>query len=638
MPPATSRARSHSPIALAFSARRLRASSSLPAPGTDSISAAAISVCAPRTSAFTAEYASPTERWHDAAPTASPCASLRSACAALTCLASSPAGISAARRAPGVNPASVDGDGSFESPSPLTLTFKPASADVGGGSECLPGWASGGANAPMLPMFDELLLRSGCFTTSGGSGASFPFVSGGSFGIAEMESIELCLECRPAPFIGESGPGDSGCGEMDPISPSGSSICSLPGDIIPTSLPPPKDDCRLCDIAGGMSAWLDMRECPGCRGGSRGGSSAPASPNPPSPIVHATVNASSSLPASLSAVAASAACPVASWRLMSLSNSLPAAASAAARSLAIFRQNAVDTAGAAASAASQSPSSFMISQYVSTCPSCRRYAAACLNVFSLEEPTAPFLPPAVVSSAAADAPARARASHLCGTVIPLGSSTLAAAVPCVSIVASFHISSAPTSPDSTVNAAAFRSQFVFALTILCRIVCVIASPVSANLTPASSPFSPAPFLGTPFALIVPAFVTSIPRTARNFALGHISSVLQNRMVVSLEHVTAMNGRALCVAMAYTSARCTRLVCMHVPDLASHVFIILSQDPVMHTWGIEGCHACERTREVCPDNTTGASGVAPSVSVHTLAVWSSLMVIIVFWMSGENLTP
>lgn len=110
------------------------------------------------------------------------------------------------------------------------------------------------------------------------------------------------------------------------------------------------------------------------------------------------------------------------------------------------------------------------------------------------------------------------------------------------------------------------------------------------------------------------------------------------MVVSLEHVTAMNGRALCVAMAYTSARCTRLVCMHVPDLASHVFIILSQDPVMHTWGIEGCHACERTREVCPDNTTGASGVAPSVSVHTLAVWSSLMVIIVFWMSGENLTP
>ena len=82
-------------------------------------------------------------------------------------------------------------------------------------------------------------------------------------------------------------------------------------------------------------------------------------------------------------------------------------------------------------------------------------------------------------------------------------------------------------------------------------------------------------------------------------------MLQNRKVVSLEHVTAMNGRAACVAMAYTSARCTRQECMHVPDLASHVFIILSQDPVKHTWGIEGCHACARTREECPDNTTGA---------------------------------
>ena len=72
-------------------------------------------------------------------------------------------------------------------------------------------------------------------------------------------------------------------------------------------------------------------------------------------------------------------------------------------------------------------------------------------------------------------------------------------------------------------------------------------PSSPSRRDGSSPWLVTPTTRAP--------LTSPPITARSFADGAMPSVLQNRIVVSLEQVTARNGRAACTPMSYTSAAC-----------------------------------------------------------------------------------
>ena len=129
-------------------------------------------------------------------------------------------------------------------------------------------------------------------------------------------------------------------------------------------------------------------------------------------------------------------------------------------------------------------------------------------------------------------------------------------------------------------------------------------------------------------------------TARSFAAGASASVDQNRIVVSRLHVTAKNGRSGCVAIAYTSARWQSDTVKHAPTTTSHVRTVASHEPVKHTFGISGCHACPRTYLVCPRKTIAGSvgaPVAPS-SDHTRAVVSSDTDSRRPGTSGEYVTP
>ena len=92
-------------------------------------------------------------------------------------------------------------------------------------------------------------------------------------------------------------------------------------------------------------------------------------------------------------------------------------------------------------------------------------------------------------------------------------------------------------------------------------------------------------------------------------------------------------------MAYTSARCVSLTLRHAPSFASHVRTVESQEPVKHSRGISGCHACARTLDSCPANvTTGATGRPSGPMVHTRAVLSSDTDISLPGTSGEKATP
>jgi hypothetical protein len=122
-------------------------------------------------------------------------------------------------------------------------------------------------------------------------------------------------------------------------------------------------------------------------------------------------------------------------------------------------------------------------------------------------------------------------SQRCGTVMPVVPCWRAAAGPTASMTASCHISSVATSPESALNAALFRSHVdpaaaILALSASCPTF--LPSSLGAPASPAAA--GPAPAVAAP--------ATSPPSTARTFADAHISSVDQNRIVVSLEHVTA----------------------------------------------------------------------------------------------------
>ena len=275
------------------------------------------------------------------------------------------------------------------------------------------------------------------------------------------------------------------------------------------------------------------------RDSTPGDSSAISSPNRPSAAVHATVNASSSRPALIKPLVASEALPAASCKCTSLSTSASSSFSMfLMRSPAKRLQYSRDTAGATASAASHSPISFMSSQYDLKSPSSSLSVAAFRSATSFLSPPLVFANRAS-SSACALAPTKPSTSHLCGTEIPVAPKPRVSFTPVDSIVARCHSSSAAGSPESAANAAPKRSPSELDAAIFWLSSRPAARPTS-RLRSLPSPRS------SPTSADEDA---SFPSTARIFAAGQHSSVLQKRIVESREHVTAMNGRAGCVAMA-----------------------------------------------------------------------------------------
>mmetsp|Transcript_782 Transcript_782/g.3232 ORF Transcript_782/g.3232 Transcript_782/m.3232 type:complete len:262 (-) Transcript_782:1770-2555(-) len=254
----------------------------------------------------------------------------------------------------------------------------------------------------------------------------------------------------------------------------------------------------------------------------------------------------------------------------------------------------------------------MSSQYARKSPSSSLSVAAFRSAVSFLSPPR-VLANRASSRRAAASPTSDSTSDLCGTEIPVAPKPRASFTPVNSIVARYHSSSASGSPDSAANAAPNLSPSDEEAAIF--------SPRSRPAARPNSLLRSSPFLSSP---TIEHEVASFPSTARIFAAGAHSSVLQNRIVESRLQVTARNGLAGCVAIAYTSARWRLVTCRHWPVTEFHVRTVLSQDPVKQISGISGCQAWPRTLDSWPSSVTGILAVyRPSgVSSKIFAVLSS----------------